>query len=154
MQARIEPLPNPPIKLELKYEHAIYTLKVKMKRKSIPSASETYNMNISMFNDGQPDEFLALLNNFKIEIDGTGTTSPSGRITCLRNMLCGQALRDFDELISQNNGLTKNHLKIITEVLLGYFFPINALSKQKHATRRAIFKTQSMMFKVFDAQLT
>ena len=98
MQARIEPLPNPPIKLELKYEHAIYTLKVKMKRKSIPSASETYNMNISMFNDGQPDEFLALLNNFKIEIDGTGTTSPPGRINYLLTMLCGQALREFDEI--------------------------------------------------------
>ena len=37
-----------------------------------------YKVNMYTFNDGQPEEFLALLRNWKITTDRTGTTSPSG----------------------------------------------------------------------------
>ena len=43
-------------------------------------------------------------------------------------MLCGQALMEFDKLQSQYGGTTNNHLKIIQEGLLEYFFLINALT--------------------------
>ena len=68
-------------------------------------------------------------------------------------MLRGQALREFDELQSQYGGLTNNHLKLIQEGLLEYFFTINLLSNQKFATRRAIRKPQSMTFNRFAARL-
>ena len=45
------------------------------------------------FKDGQPEEFLYLLKNFKIAIDGTGTTTTSGWINYLRTMLHVKALR-------------------------------------------------------------
>ena len=66
-------------------------------------------------------------------IDGTGTTTLSGRINYLRTMLRGQSLKEFDKLHSQYGGATKKYLNLIQEGLLEYFFPINALSKQNRA---------------------
>ena len=48
---------------------------------------------MNTFDDGQPEELLALLKNFNIEIDGTVTTTPKGRINYLCTILRGQALR-------------------------------------------------------------
>ena len=39
------------------------------------ATSETYNINISTLEDVQPEEFLVLLNNFRIAIDGIGMMS-------------------------------------------------------------------------------
>ena len=69
------------------------------------------------FNNSQPEEFLALLRNWKITTDGTVTTSPSGMIIYLRTLLCGASLIGYDELALQAN-MTNNHFRIITEVLL------------------------------------
>ena len=69
-------------------------------------------------------------------------------------MLCGQELREFDKLQSQYGGVINNHLKLIHKGLLEYFFPINALSKQKRVMRRAIRKPRSMTLKRFAARLT
>ena len=49
-----------------------------------------------MFNDGQPEDFLALTKNFNISSDGTGTTSTSSYINYLRMMLRGNPQRDFN----------------------------------------------------------
>ena len=90
VQASIGPPHIPLIKAELKEERASNTIKIKMQRKPAMAMLEPYNINMSMFEDRQPEEFLALLKNFSIAIDGTGTTSPSGRIKYLRMMLCGR----------------------------------------------------------------
>ena len=125
-----------------------------MCRNPSSAASETYIINMNTLNYGQPEEFLALLNNFNIDIDGIGTTTPSGRINYLRTMLCRQVPRKFDELQSQNGGSTNNHLNIITEGLLEYILPINSLYKQKRVTRHAMRKSQIMTFKRFAARFT
>ena len=41
--------------------------------------------------------------------------------------------REFDELVSQKHGMTSAQLNHITEGLLSYFPPINALSTKKRA---------------------
>ena len=89
---------------------------------------ETYKINIYTFKDDQPEELLALLRNCKIAIDGTGTAAASYRINYLRTMLSGTNLREFDEL-ALSGYLTANHLKHITEGLIYYFPPINAIYK-------------------------
>ena len=118
------------------------------------AASETYNINMNTFDDGQPEEFLSLLRNYNIATNGTGTTTPSSWINYLRTMLCGQALREFDKIQSQYGGATNNYLNIIQEVLLEYFFTISVLSKQKRSMRGAMHKPRSMTFKRFVARLT
>ena len=69
-------------------------------------------------------------------------------------MLHGEALIYFNELASHKSGTTNSHLKHIKEGLLGYIFPINALYKQKRAVRRAMRKSQSLLFKFLAARLT
>ena len=91
-----------------------------MQRNPPQATPETYDINISTFNDGQPKKFLVLLRKFKIVIDGTGTTMPTGRINYLRTIISGKSLRVFDKISLQGNR-TNNHLKHIMEDLLEYF---------------------------------
>ena len=154
MQANIDHPPIPLIKFELDGDRTTHIIKVKMRRNPSSVASETYKVNMNTLDDGQPEEFLSLLRNFNIATDGTGTTTPYSWINYLRAMLRGQALRGFDKLQSQYVDATDNHLKLIQEGLLEYIFPIDKLSKQKYAMRRAMRKTQSIKFKRFAARLT
>ena len=57
------------------------------------------------------------MRNERIATDGTGTTSPSGRINYLPTLLRAASLREFNELALQGN-TTNNHLKIINKGLL------------------------------------
>ena len=105
------------------------------------------------FENVQPEEFLVIFNNFKIAINGRRTTSVVVRINYLHMVIRGEALIRFDELARHNNGITCAHLEHIMEGLLGYFSPINALSKQKRVMCRAIYKPRDLPFKSFTAQL-
>ena len=49
-------------------------------------------MNMSTFDDGQPEKSLTLLRNFKTAVDGTGMTTPTGRINYLNKIIHGQSL--------------------------------------------------------------
>ena len=73
------------------------------------------------FNNFQPEEFLAILNNSNIANNGTGTMSVSVRINCLLTMLHQGDLREFDELSSHKNGTSSAHLNHITEGYNGIF---------------------------------
>ena len=96
IQSSIKPPPILLIKVELEEERTITLVKFKMRRNPDMATSETYNINIFTFKDGQLEDFLAILNNFKIIIYVTGTTSLPGRINYLRMILSGYALRLFD----------------------------------------------------------
>ena len=93
-----------------------------MRRYPISATSKTYELKISTFGEGNPEEFLQMINKFKTGIDGTGTTTTPKRINYLRNLLNGEALRKFDELASQLTVMKNDHLNFIKEGLLGYFF--------------------------------
>ena len=133
--------------------HTPHTIKVKVCRKPSQSPLKTNKINISTFPDIQPEEFLALMINFKTTINVTVMNTASGRIYYLRTMLCGTSLRGFYKLSLAGN-LTANNLKHIMEGLLEYLPPPNSLSKQKHVMIRAMHKPCNMLFKSFEAQLT
>ena len=78
--------------MELEYESTSNIIKVKMRINPTLSTSVTYNINMSMFGYEQPEEFLALLKNFRIKIDVTDTTSPLGQVNYLHKMLGGDNL--------------------------------------------------------------
>ena len=82
-QARIETPPIPLIKLEVDDESTNQIIKVNMRRQQSSVACKTYNINMKIFDNGQPEEFLSILNNFKIATEGTVTTTPSGQINYL-----------------------------------------------------------------------
>ena len=80
-----------------------------------------YELNISTFENGKPEEFLAILKNFKTLIDVIGITSTRRIINYIWNMLLGGALQEFDNPASQKSGRTNPHLKFVMESLLRYF---------------------------------
>ena len=64
-----------------------------MRRYRASAASETYKLKVQTIENGEPEEFLQMMKDFKTNIDGTGTTSAPGKIEFRRTMLCGEALR-------------------------------------------------------------
>ena len=58
-----------------------------MRQNSSNADSETYKLKIAMFEHGQPEEYLALINNNKIAIDRTGTTLVARKIKYLRTLV-------------------------------------------------------------------
>ena len=58
----------------------------------VSAASETYELKIATFNNGRPEESLALMKKFKANINGIGTIYMSGINNYLRTMICGEAL--------------------------------------------------------------
>ena len=83
VKARIDTPSTPLIKAKLEEENAINIIKINICWNLMSSASEKYELNTSTFNNRKPEEFLALMNNFKTAINGTGTESVSGGIKCL-----------------------------------------------------------------------
>ena len=94
------------------------------------------------------------MNDSKTVTDGTGTTSYTGKIHFLNTMLRREALREFNNLVGQVGNTNNGNIKLIKEILLGYFTPINALTKHKRTMKRAIRKPWDILFKIFDARLT
>ena len=98
-------------------------IKIKMRRDLSDTKSETYELKIATFENGQAEEFLALMKNFKTALDGKGTTSAAGKINYLRTILRGEALQEVDKTATQNTRENNEHLKFIQEGLLGYYPP-------------------------------
>ena len=117
IRAQIEPPLIPLIKAESEEQKARKTIKVNIWRNSSKATPLTYKVIRYTFEDFQPEEFPALLRNWKIATDRTGKTSTSGRINYLRTLLCGSSLIEFYELELQAN-MNNNHFRIITEGLL------------------------------------
>ena len=89
------------------------------------------------------------MKDFDNATDGTGTTSATRKVHLLLTILCGEVLREFGVLASQVGSTANDHIKLIKDILLGYFPPINALNKQKRAMRRAMPKPQDLLLKRF-----
>ena len=50
-----------------------------MRRDPESATSKTYELKMAMLENRKPEEFLSMMNNFKTEIYGTGTTIISGK---------------------------------------------------------------------------
>ena len=81
--------------MKLEEERASNIIKVNMRKNSTSAMSETHNLNLSMFEDVQPEEFIVLLKNLRTVIVETSTMSQLGRINYLHKMLLGEVLRDL-----------------------------------------------------------
>ena len=71
-----------------------------------------------------------MIKDLKTATDGTGTMYDTVKIHFLCNMLRREALRQLDNLAGQFGSTTNGYLRFIKEGLLGYFPPINVLTKQ------------------------
>ena len=87
VQAHIDPPPIPIIKKDPPEFNEYDIINIKMRQNPSDAASEMYKLNIVTFENGQPEDFLQLMKNFNIEVDGTGTATAAEKINYLRTML-------------------------------------------------------------------
>ena len=77
-----------------------------------------YKFKMTTFENGEAEELIKFLNNFKKAIYGTDTTVVVKGINFLLIIICRELLREFEKLVIQNNGSTNADLKEIQEGLL------------------------------------
>ena len=110
-----------------------------MRRKPTLAMPEKYNINMSTFEYGQPEELLAIIKNLKIEIDGICKTSLSVLINYMCTMIRGEVLIEFDKLEINNHSTANYHIKHIAGGFNQVFLSNQCLlqSKSRDATRNA-----------------
>ena len=92
VQAWIEPPPIPTIKNEIDDVSECDIIKIKIHQNLSDANSETYKLNIAMFEHEQPEEFLMLMKCFNSAVDGTNTNLEAGKIYYLLTLLGGEEL--------------------------------------------------------------
>ena len=70
-------------------------LKLKLRRRPTSSMSDLYGFRMSLFDNGEPEEFLLFICNFNTTLSATGTLYMGAKIKYIRTLVCGEALRRF-----------------------------------------------------------
>ena len=82
---------------------------------------------MTLFDNGDPDEFLSFIRNFKTTLKASGTLTTGADIQYICILLCGKALRQIDTFSAEVLSTTSEHLKSSILGLGMYFFPVNVL---------------------------
>ena len=94
--SHVEPLPIPQIKETCNGESDEYFVRLKLCGYPTSSISDLYEFKISLFDHGEPEEFLLFFCNFNINLAETGTLDMDANIQYLCTLFRGEALRQFD----------------------------------------------------------
>ena len=79
IQARIDPPPIPLIKATNGKTEETDSINIKIHQYPTSTTSDTYKLKVQTFENGKPEEFLHIIEDFKTGIDGTATTSATGK---------------------------------------------------------------------------
>ena len=82
--------------------------------------------------------------NFNTILEASVTIKDSANIQYLRALVRGEVLRQFDGFSDEVENTSPETLSSIILGLGAYFFPVNDLSKQRHAMRRGIRKPRGL----------
>ena len=78
--------------------------------------SDLYEFKISLFGNGDPEEFLLFITNFNMNLKASGTIPAGANIQYLRALVRVEALRLFDTLSAEVRSTTPEYL---TSIILG-----------------------------------
>ena len=107
----------PLIKSNLDMKLEKYYVRIKLRRFPTSQKSDMYEFRISLFENGEPEQFLLFQKKYKMMLDASGTLIADVKIQYLQTLLCGEALHEFDTLCVQIENTTTTHLNWI---LLGF----------------------------------
>ena len=96
--ARLEPLPIPLIKETYTGKSDGDYVKLKLHRYPTSGTLEIYEFMMSLFDHGNPEEFLLFVRNFEMTLAATGMLEMKAKVHYLRMLVRGGALRQFDLL--------------------------------------------------------
>ena len=88
-QECIEPNPTPLIKETNRKTEEKNIIDINMRRYPTSATSNTYNLKAQTFENGKPEEFLQMTKDSKTAVDGTGTTSVTGKKNSTHNATRG-----------------------------------------------------------------
>ena len=108
---------------------------------------------MSLFDHGEPEEFLLFIHNFKMTPAATGTLETDTKIQCLCRLFCGEALCQFESLYADVEIPEKINVEYIIKGLALYFPPVNFLSKQKRAMCHGMKKPRGLTVRRYTASL-
>ena len=87
--AHVKPPPISLIKEKCNGKSDEYIVKIKLRRDPTSSTSDLYEFKMSLFDHGEPEEFLLFIRNFNMNIEATGTLETDEKIHYLRTLLYG-----------------------------------------------------------------
>ena len=88
VKVHVEPPPIPLIKSNNDKKSGKYGVKNKFCRYSTPEKSDLYELKISLFDMGGPEELLFFIRNFNMTIDASGTLVSGANIQYLCTLVC------------------------------------------------------------------
>jgi hypothetical protein len=111
---------------------------VSMEVKNRTDGKTTYKMHLRLFEEGSPQQWLALMHDIKIVWTQNGLSKPSDRIACLHAVLRGESKTAFEaalvELAVDEDGhmdLKNEHVELALKEVGKEVFPRRALELQR-----------------------
>ena len=95
---------------------------IKLCRNSVSAKLDVYEFKMKLFDNINPEEFLLIVQNFKMTIEVSGTLIANSNIQYLRDIFCGEEPRQFDTSCVQVVITTTAHLNKVILGLGAYFF--------------------------------
>ena len=122
--SHLEPLPIPLIKETSTGNSDGDSVKIKFYRDLTSSTSDIYEFRMSLFDHGEPEEFLLFARNFKMIIAASVKIETLEKVQYLLTLVRGEALRQF-ELVSADAKNTETLLDVdyLLQGLACFFFP-------------------------------
>ena len=77
-----------------------------MRRDPTSEKSDLYRLKMTLFDNGDPEEFLLFIKNFNMTIEASGMLVARVKIQYFRTLVLGEALYQFDTLSSEVGSTT------------------------------------------------
>ena len=129
VQINVDPPPIPRIKIKNDMKAGKYCVKIKLRRDPTSEKSDLYEFKMALFDNGNPEEFLLLVQNFKIMLKALGSITARSKLQYMCKLLRVEAPHQFDTICVQMGSTNKKYLHCIISGLGTYIFPVNELSK-------------------------
>ena len=126
-QALMVPPPIPLIKGTYDGQPDKDIVKLKLRRDPTSSTSDIYEFSMSLFENGDMEEFLLFVSNFNTTVAALGTLETCTNIQYLHPIFHGEELRKFDSLSADVESTEPLNMEYIIKGLTFYFPLVNFL---------------------------
>ena len=130
-----------------------YFVKLKLHIYPMEYTSDLYEFKMSLFDNGDPEEFLLFVRNFNITLSASGALEVGTKGQYLCTLVHGEALLHFDSFSADVESTQTLNVDDIIKGLVQYFPPVNSLSEQKRSMRHGVKKPRALTVRRYTARL-
>ena len=143
-QVHMKPKLIPLIKIKHYDKSDKYFVKLKLCRDPTSDTSNPHAFKIYLFINDDWEELLLFVKNFNMNIATSVILGTDVKVQYLRTLFCGEALRQFDLLSADVEGINPLTVETIILGLAPYYFPVNVILKKKCVMRRRMRKPHGL----------